>query len=75
MRSVKFVSMILLACAVLSVSAPQSQACDRFHLPGRPVERAVNLVSVVRPVQRTAAAVGAVVKAKPVRSTLKFLFF
>jgi hypothetical protein len=29
----------------------------------------------VRPVQRATAAVGAVVKVKPVRSTLKFLFF
>jgi hypothetical protein len=48
---------------------------NRFHLPGRPVERAANLLSAVRPVQRATATVGAVVKAKPVRSTLKFLFF
>jgi hypothetical protein len=51
-----------------------ASAKDRLHLPGRPIERTANLVSVVRPVQRAKSAVGAVVKAKPVRSTLRFIF-
>lgn len=50
-----------------------SQACDRFHLPGRPIARAAGLTqAVATPVKATVAGV---VKAKPVRSTLKFLFF
>jgi hypothetical protein len=53
------------------------EANRSFNLVGRPIERTANLVSVVRPVQRAKSAVGAVgavVKAKPVRSTLRFIF-
>lgn len=50
------------------------EANHSFHLVGRPIERTANLVSVVRPFQRAKNAVGAVVKAKPVRSTLRFIF-
>ena len=70
--------------AVLAVCLSSQSHAECFHLPGKPVARATNLAkAVAKPVKAVVAStartvatpVKAVVQAKPIRSTLKFLFF
>lgn len=68
MKTLRLLSLVVAMTAMASISH-----AGELHLPGRPVQRAGNLVRVVVKPVRT--VVVGVAKVKPVRSVLKVLFF